>query len=112
VAKNDVPRRTGIWSNDKVALAEIADQYVSRTSREALNKLQLQHSEHVLHLGSYRRLGSVLRPLDFVEVISMPIAAMGAVLRSRRTLVDDIRLPTIRLIAPHPRLLSMQQVGQ
>src|SRR5208282_6264770 len=75
-------------------------------------ELQLQHAEHVLYFGSNRRLGSVLRPLDFVEVVSMPIAAMGAVLRSRRTLVDDIGLPAIRLIAPHSRLLPVQQVGQ
>jgi hypothetical protein len=31
----------------------------------------------VLDLGSYRRLGSILLPLDFVEVVSIPIAAMG-----------------------------------
>jgi hypothetical protein len=34
------------------------------------------------------------------------------VLRLRRTLVDDVRPPAILLIAPHPRLLPVQQVGQ
>src|SRR5438132_11413643 len=47
------------------------------------SKLQLHHLKHMLHLRTYARFGSILRPLRFVNPILVPVATMGVVLRAR-----------------------------
>lgn len=65
-----MPRRTGIWSNDKVALAEIADQYVSRTSREeqALSCLSFGEVEVLVDSGGVEGFSLAVWPADLDRV--------------------------------------------
>ena len=72
------------------------------------SELQLHHCKYVLHLRAHRRLGPVLRPLDFVNTILVAVAPMGGVLDLRCALPDHFALSAIILIAPHSRFFAMQ----
>src|SRR5437867_11374359 len=62
------------------------------------SELQLHHLKHMLHLGTHARFGSVLRPLEFVNLILVPVATMSVVLRARCALLNYMALSLISLI--------------
>ena len=76
------------------------------------SELQLHHLKHMLHLGTHARFGSVLRPLEFVNLILVPVATMSVVLRARCALLNYMALSLISLITPNPGFFPMQQIGK
>src|SRR5947207_15121384 len=76
------------------------------------SELQLHHLKHMLHLGTHARFGSVLCPLEFVNLILVPVATMSVVLRARCALLNYMALSLISLITPNPGFFPMQQIGK
>ena len=72
----------------------------------------LDHAEAVLDLRPHLRLGAVARLLRLVHHPAMPIASVDEVSCVWCMFADHGALPAICLIAPHPRLITMQQIGQ
>src|SRR5437016_8672265 len=72
----------------------------------------LDHPNRVLDLRAHPRLGAVPRLDDLVDPAGPAVALVGEVPRSRRRLAHRLRLTRVRLIAPPPPLLPMQQVPQ
>ena len=68
--------------------------------------------DRVLDPGPYLRLGTVLSPLDQVHHAALAIAAVGEVLGVGGVLPDHRALAAIGLVAPHPGLVAMQELGQ
>jgi hypothetical protein len=57
------------------------------------------------------RFAAVFRLLDRVHHAAVAIAAIDKVLRPRGVPADHRPLAVIRLIAPHPGLVAVQQIG-
>src|SRR5580700_1139354 len=66
----------------------------------------------MLHLGTHARLGSVLRPLQFVNLILVPVATISVVLRARGALLNYMALSRISLLPPNQGFFPMQQMGK
>jgi hypothetical protein len=72
----------------------------------------LDHPDRVLDLRPHARLGAV-RGLDrLVDPAAPSIALVGKVPRARRHRAHRVLLSSIRLVAPDPSLVAMQQVRQ
>src|SRR5215471_20643302 len=57
-------------------------------------------------------LGTIFRPLGLIHHTAAAVAAIGEILGLWCALPDHRPLAAIGLIAPHPGLLAMQQIGQ
>src|SRR6516164_4615138 len=72
----------------------------------------LDDPDRMFDPGPDLRLGPIFRPLNLIHDTAVAVAAIGEILRSRRMPADHRPLAAISLIAPHPGLLAMQQIGQ
>ena len=72
----------------------------------------LDDVEGMLDVGAHLRLRAVFRPLDLVDDAAMTIALVGEVESIGRMRFDHLGLTVIGLVASHPRLIAMQQIGQ
>jgi len=66
----------------------------------------------VLNLGSYPRFVAVLGFIDCVDLAIEAVASVRKIPRVRRMLVNKVCPTVIALVAPDPRLLAVQQIGQ
>src|SRR5438477_10726361 len=62
--------------------------------------------------GPHFGLGAVFRPLDLIDNTAVAVTAIGETAGLERMLSDHRPLAAVGLIAPHPGLLSVQQIGQ
>ena len=62
--------------------------------------------------GPHFGLGAVFRPLDLIDNTAVAVTAIGEIAGLGRMLSDHRPLAAVGLIAPHPGLLSVEQIGQ
>src|SRR5215831_16581311 len=72
----------------------------------------LDDPDRMFDPGPDLRLGAIFRPLDLIHDAAVAVAAIGEILGFWRVLPDHRPLAAISLIAPHPGLLAMQQIGR
>jgi len=70
----------------------------------------LDHQECMLDLGPYFRFRPVPGSLFLTQRLMAIGFRLNEALRMRRVVPDHVALSTIGGIAPHPRLLTMQQL--
>src|SRR5436190_223967 len=69
----------------------------------------LDYQKRMLDFGAHLGLRAVLAVLHFIYDAAMAVAPVGEVLGVRRVIADHVFLPSIGLIAIHPRLVAVQQ---
>jgi hypothetical protein len=69
----------------------------------------LDHPKHVLNLGAYLGFAAVGLLDRFVNVLTLPVALVGEVLRPWRASANRRPLSSVGLITPNSSLLPMQK---
>src|SRR5690349_2739020 len=72
----------------------------------------LDDPDDMLDPGAHFGVGAVFRSLDVIHDAAVAVAAIGEIPRLGRMFPDYPTLAAVGLIAPHPGLLPVQQLGQ